>query len=669
MKNFMEKICKTPVIRVFSVISIILFLIWLILLSRYETSEIQYFLFFNGKNPFCDTFADFYNPIRYVRDYFAFEYLNDNVKMWSCYTPGAFLFYKFFALITQKIQFLHNVSVFYASVFLTTTTIFIIFLISKTLKINSNIDKILFIIAFLTSGIFLYTYERANIILLSVLFSTFFIFYYDSKNKLLKELSLIALALAFVIKISPAILGLLLIYKKDYKSAFRTAFYSVFLFIIPIIAYPRGLETLLTFKENIGLLSQNIIYSNEIQALPVGKNIVHLLLLTFSDVSLSKDFIFSLYKFSSTIIYLLCVTGLLFTFFYKSLWRKVLMLILCIMLIPAVNSFYVLIYLLPVMILFFNEKNHSKTDYLYILYFIIIFTPLQIVNVSLNKHYSIVLINLTVIIMLLDQIIFSIKAFYHNNGIRMMKGFINKQKNLVIYYLKNSKQKKAFNFEIKKNTVCVFLSLIFLTTGVLLYQNNYQFYTFTNSNADKVTVLSNQLIPLSKDYVIKGEIEFKPQETHKYENIFQTADVNQGIRAEISPDNNFTLLYSDKKGELKGVLGQHLQPNTTYKLIFQITPITVSAILKGKTENNGWYSICDNIVSDTIFPLAIQRVISGSGFSEERDFSGTINNFEIKIKNGGKTSALVFFTLLFTLLPLFTALYFKRIRKIKIFKS
>lgn len=667
MKNFMKKIYKTPAIRVFSVISIILFVIWLILLTRQDISKSQSYLFFNSVIPFCDTYGDFNNPIKYVKDYFAFEYLNENMKMWSCYTPGAFLFYKFFAILTNKIECIGNAYIFYGSMFMTTVTMLLVLLISKCLKTDTNIDKVLFSVAFLTSGIFLFSYERANILLLALLLSSFFIFNYDSKNKLLKELSLISLALAFVIKISPAILGLLLIYKKDYKSAFKAVFYSVFLFIIPVIAYPRGLEILLTFKENIGLLSKNIIYTESLQSLPVGKSIFQVCLLTFSDIPLTRGFISFLFKVSSYITYILCGIGLLCTFFYNTLWRKVLMLILCIMLIPAVNSFYVLIYLLPVMILFFNEKNHSKADYLYIIYFIIIFTPLQIVNVSLNKNYSLVLINFTVIIILLEQIIYSIRAFYQNNGIQMIKDFINKQKNLLNCYLKNPKQKKAFNFEILKNTVCVFLSLIILSIGALLYQNNYKHYSFQNSKSNGVTVLSDQPVSLSKDYVIKGEIDFTPQETYKYENIFQTADVNQGIRAEISPDNIFSLIYSDKKGELKGILGEQLQPNTTYKLIFQITPVTVSSILKEKTDGKFWNIKGDAIVADSIFPMAIQRIISGSGFSEERNFSGTIDNFELNIKSGKKTSALVFFTLLFTLLPLFAALYFNRIRKIKIF--
>ena len=68
--------------------------------------------------------------------------------------------------------------------------------------------------------------ERGNILILSVVFAMFFIFFKDSDNKFIKELSYISLAMSAGIKIYPAVFGLTLIIEKKYKEALRLLFYG-----------------------------------------------------------------------------------------------------------------------------------------------------------------------------------------------------------------------------------------------------------------------------------------------------------------------------------------------------------------------------------------------------------------------------------------------------------
>lgn len=79
----------------------------------------------------------------------------------------------------------------------------------------------------------LYMLERGNILIWSVIALLYYIFYYDSESKVHRELSLIALAFAFSLKLYPALFGWLLIVDKRYQEALRCAAYAVVFLLAP----------------------------------------------------------------------------------------------------------------------------------------------------------------------------------------------------------------------------------------------------------------------------------------------------------------------------------------------------------------------------------------------------------------------------------------------------
>lgn len=79
----------------------------------------------------------------------------------------------------------------------------------------------------------LYAVERGNIILFSTAAVIFFMFAYDSKNKLVRETSLLALAFAFSIKLYPVLFASLLLVDKRYKDLLKCAAYSILLLLLP----------------------------------------------------------------------------------------------------------------------------------------------------------------------------------------------------------------------------------------------------------------------------------------------------------------------------------------------------------------------------------------------------------------------------------------------------
>ena len=96
----------------------------------------------------------------------------------------------------------------------------------------------------------LYCIQRGNVALLAMLLTAFFVFYKNSDNKVLREISYIALAVAAGFKIFPALFGLLLIFDKKYKEAARLVVYGLLAFFVPFAFY-GGFEGISIFIKNI----------------------------------------------------------------------------------------------------------------------------------------------------------------------------------------------------------------------------------------------------------------------------------------------------------------------------------------------------------------------------------------------------------------------------------
>lgn len=82
--------------------------------------------------------------------------------------------------------------------------------------------------------------DRGNIILLAAGLSLFFVMYHRSKRAWVRELALVALAVAAGLKIYPAFLGVMLLRNRDFKAAIRTVFYGIAALVLPAFAFQEG---------------------------------------------------------------------------------------------------------------------------------------------------------------------------------------------------------------------------------------------------------------------------------------------------------------------------------------------------------------------------------------------------------------------------------------------
>lgn len=207
-----------------------------------------------------DTAMDFFHSIEYVRGRSPYVIFN------TLYPPLANLFfYGIFHCIPMRISDQWTMSfsdslqmrastldlrLFQAPmiifmIFLVACVSVNIFVIQGTLRDRLEkkyVDLIVFCMIF-SYGI-LQTIERGNIVLLVLPFTLLFVMGYDSKNKYIRELSCIALAIAAGLKIYPALLGILLLKEGNWKLTIRTIVYGVAAIAIPFLFFHDPLESI-----------------------------------------------------------------------------------------------------------------------------------------------------------------------------------------------------------------------------------------------------------------------------------------------------------------------------------------------------------------------------------------------------------------------------------------
>lgn len=222
-KKFSQNV---PYKRVFSLVIIASFVAWLIaIIYKPQSRQIEIFFDYMG-----DFFADATNTtgLAHARN----PYLDDTIGLQNAaYPPLAyFLFYLLArASGTAPKEYLD----YYKSpmwLFLFIVVLIVCFLLLYTLVVKytggtKNPDNILLGIAICVSFPILHTVERGNIIFIVFIAVMVYLFYYDSESKVKKEIALLSLAFAAGIKLTPAILGIMLIYQKDWKAAIRTVIY------------------------------------------------------------------------------------------------------------------------------------------------------------------------------------------------------------------------------------------------------------------------------------------------------------------------------------------------------------------------------------------------------------------------------------------------------------
>ena len=253
--------------------------------------------------------------------------------------------------------------------------VIIIWIISVSASNLMKNDKESFLVVMLALSLsfpVLFALERANLINLAFALTIFFISFYKDERKVVREVSLLALALAFALKIYPAIFGLLLIKDKRWKEAARTCVYAVVAFVAPFLAY--GKESLFIFIRNLRNFSNDSLengyaYNFSLSGIIrlIGRALGFEANSVFVVVILAIVVIMWLIMFSQT----------------EAKWKEYMALSVIMIMIPNPSATYTLIFLIPAFICFCDSLSSrdgrdtgDKTDIVMGILLGILFAPL-----------------------------------------------------------------------------------------------------------------------------------------------------------------------------------------------------------------------------------------------------------------------------------------------------
>lgn len=243
----------------------------------------------------------------------------------------------------------------------------------------------------LVSGVMLFSYERGNVILLTVSGILFFLATYESEHKILRELGYMSLAVAAALKGYPAVFGILLIYKRQWKEAVRLLLYGILAAFGPFLLMEGGLQGIGVWKRNVAL---NTATYEFLQQPKLGYHYF----IAYAE-GLTQERQEQLRNIWKPIMYGLSVLGMITGYFQKKKWIIVAMLTCIMLILPSNCGYYCLLYLFPVIILYMNERDKSWTDFLYLPVFLILLCPFQFIQRETERNLTLYWANVAVFVL------------------------------------------------------------------------------------------------------------------------------------------------------------------------------------------------------------------------------------------------------------------------------
>ena len=227
--------------------------------------------------------------------------------------------------------------------------------------------RVLFTLFIMFSFPVIYLVIRANVLLMTLIFILFFINYYKSDNKILKELAILALALAVATKLYPVFFGILLLRERRFLDCFKAAFYSVILFILPFFFFKGGMNNISYFFNDLINFTK---YSNSrIRDVSID-NVVRILFELFG-IKNAKA-----YKITALVLMIIItILSIVASLFIKKKWKVFLLIAMICITTPIVSFAYSFVFLIPSLAFFFEEEK-VNTDMLFAMLFLILFSVL-----------------------------------------------------------------------------------------------------------------------------------------------------------------------------------------------------------------------------------------------------------------------------------------------------
>lgn len=367
----MEKIYKKIIddkMNIFLIVSLlgtILFFIWLIV-----SGDSQPFKWLVMEHNYDWQFSDFFRQIVYSSDL-------KNIYFNTSDVPFPPLAYIFFHLIYRLNPTIYNIDLFQwqnAELYQYNLLIFLMIelvnvlllyhIIKKHLGKYSNKKVLAFVISILLSApFFAGVLERGNPALITLTLILYSLYYKDSKNKKMRQISLILLAIASGFKIYPAILIILWIKEKRYEEVKRFLIYCLIFVILPF-AFTGGINGFIKYSENLFTNFRVIVINTWTSIEPFGYALSQTLNLGFNPLV------------TTIIKYLFLILGITLAFITKEKKKALIPLATLMAVFVTLSYRYVAIYMIIPLIYFLKDNcdKNPKINILYVVLFGLIFT-------------------------------------------------------------------------------------------------------------------------------------------------------------------------------------------------------------------------------------------------------------------------------------------------------
>ena len=312
-------------------------------------------------------FSDFIDILKYTAN-------KNSVDIIGNYFPFAYIIMSFLQIISfGSYEIIYLITVIIA--------LLICIIISKETMDESRKNFSMWILAIILVVFqfpMLFCIQRGNIESIGLALCIVFYYFYKKEKY---NMAAIFLSLAVCIKLYPALLALLFIGKKQYKSLFLCAGMSVVLTILSYVIMSNLLGNLPEYMQEFGLFLDR--YGKGLEGMQYNHSIlfgIYYMLNIFFGNDLQEILSGNIINVYTPCIIAIAIPLIIYTIFSKiRIWKKITLFVLMMVSFPQVSFDYTLIMLIIPIIEFVSDKETKKwEDIVYAILFGMLLIPMNI---------------------------------------------------------------------------------------------------------------------------------------------------------------------------------------------------------------------------------------------------------------------------------------------------
>ncbi|MCR4745912.1 MAG: glycosyltransferase 87 family protein [Lachnospiraceae bacterium] len=329
----------------------------------------------------------------------------------SCFPPLAYLFYKILAAFckvdnssSDLTGLTSSTSYLLSLILVEGLTIVLMAITVKDILDREKVDPAASnMIAFLlvSSNVVLSSITSGNIAFSVSVILLMAMALRDSKNGILREISLILIAIAACFKIYPCVMGAHYLREKRYKEAVRLIIYGILLFFLPFVFF-EGIYGFKMFLKNI----------TEVGGIVTDITIIGLVSRILS-YFMASDLALIIARIVD-IIYFIIILTLVLTDKRKNSWKTILFVSSMMIVVNTESGSYCLSYMIMPFVFFVvsmaQKKKYLSIDYLYAVLFALFYTMIPIPILGGASFIPTIIMYLILLTALTEELITVIKS-------------------------------------------------------------------------------------------------------------------------------------------------------------------------------------------------------------------------------------------------------------------